>query len=540
MVFTVIGWTIIHSLWQCLGLVAGLKLFLGFVDVRRSGVRYAAALGVLGLAVVSVLATFVWEWRAMGGSVAPAVAGGGGVAEIGTGVVMAAPGAGADLAWQVWLARCCPYLTVGWMVGVVFYSGRLLLSGFELGRMRRIEEAEASGRMSPSSEGVRGLLDLVQRRMGVRRYVQLLVTERAAEPMTFGFLKAVVVLPLQYASQIPTDQLEMILAHEVAHILRRDYLVNLVQSVFDALLFFNPCFRMISAIVREEREYCCDDLAAAAVGGEERMAVALTNLRLVRSGLALGLSVTPSKGSFYRRVTRLIEPVKRPGFSVRAALFGLLGAFVVVVVLSQCSRSVIARYTMPTASDRIGTVLEDNQAGYKEVVYNYTRGGQVHDIFMVKTQKEATPLYGYLDGVRLDQERMDIIVKMLKSQREVNVVYVRGRRDAELKEDEPMAKIVPDSLGSIEKEIKVRAAEGKDTAELVKIRVRFIKEQVESAMSEYKQEVRNIPFGVEQHELLTRIITNNAYSPEDRRQLNELIRKRGLDEVRVEGKVIKD
>ena len=74
MVFSVIGWTIIHSLWQCLGLLAVLRLVLGLTDVRRSAVRYAAALGVLGLAVAGVLATFFWEWRAFSGvGVSPVV-----------------------------------------------------------------------------------------------------------------------------------------------------------------------------------------------------------------------------------------------------------------------------------------------------------------------------------------------------------------------------------------------------------------------------------------------------------------------------------
>src|SRR5579862_279545 len=84
MLFNVIGWTIIHSIWQSFGLLALLKLFLGLTDVRRSGWRYMMALGALGLAVMGVLATFFWEWRAFAGQ---------GRVAVGGGVVPALPGA---------------------------------------------------------------------------------------------------------------------------------------------------------------------------------------------------------------------------------------------------------------------------------------------------------------------------------------------------------------------------------------------------------------------------------------------------------------
>ena len=207
MLFSVIGWTIIHSLWQCLGLLAALKLFLGLVDVRRSGAL------VVG-----------------GGAAGPLANGAG---------VVSAGGSMKDFGPLTWLATACPYLTVGWVLGVVFYGGRLVLGSVELRQLKR----------SPgvADTGVEAIFEDLRMRMGVVRPLRLLITERVKEPMTFGVLRAVVVLPLAYVSQAPAEQLEMILAHELAHIRRRDYLINLLQHVFDALLFFNPCYRMISA-----------------------------------------------------------------------------------------------------------------------------------------------------------------------------------------------------------------------------------------------------------------------------------------------------
>jgi beta-lactamase regulating signal transducer with metallopeptidase domain len=528
MVVSVIGWTIIHSLWQCLGLLGVLKLFLGLVDVRRSGMRYTAALGVLGVAVVCVLATFLYEWSVLA-EVRTAAIGGGvvrpGMAAVG---MVEAPGMAGGSSLVFWLAKCCPYVTLGWLLGVVFYTGRLVVSGLELRRLRRLPGV--------SDVAAEGMLEGLRVRMRVLRPVRLLITDRVSEPMTFGFLRAVVVLPLQYLSFVPADQLEMILAHEVAHIRRRDYVMNLVQHVFDALLFFNPFFRMLSAMVREEREYCCDDWAARAGGDGRKMAVALTNLGLVKRGLALGLSGVSGKSSFYRRVTRLIEPGERPALSVRATLLGFLGAVVMVAVLTQCVRSGVAQDSLPVPGDRLVQLLTDNQAGYKEQVFSYTRAGRDHDIFLVQTQDERQAKYAYLDGVRVNREELGGILHVLKVQRSMPMVMVRGV-DPEEARGLRLAKRIEDG-DSVEKQIRIKEARGEDTTALLKMRGELVREEVESAMDEYKREVKHIPLDVEQHELLTRIIVNNTYTAEERQQLNELIRKRQelLARITVDGR----
>jgi hypothetical protein len=127
----VIGWTIIHSLWQCLGLLALLKLFFSVMPLRRSGLRYGAAIGMLGLAVFGGLLTFVWEYRVLGGGGSGAglgrVDGVGAVAAGGS--IVEAPMAGGASGWLGLLARLSPWLATGWLFGTAFFSGRLLYSG---------------------------------------------------------------------------------------------------------------------------------------------------------------------------------------------------------------------------------------------------------------------------------------------------------------------------------------------------------------------------------------------------------------------------
>lgn len=526
MVFSVIGWTIIHSLWQCLALAAALKLFLGLIDIRKSETRYAVALGVLGMSVVCVVATFVWEWRVFEpAAFSPGIVGGGRAAGSMTTASGAVP-AGGDrngLGPLWWLTAACPYLTVGWVTGVVFYSARLVLGGIQLRRLRRSKGV--------SDAVIEAMVEGLRMRMRFVRPFQLLITDRVAEPMAFGIWRAVVLVPLSYVGQVPAEQLELILAHEMAHIRRCDYVINLVQHVFDGLLFFNPFYRMVSAAVREEREYCCDDLAAVVAGGRRKMAVALTNLGLAKRGIALGLSAVPARRSLYRRVSRLIEPQERTAVSVRAFLAGLLLAVALAVGLTQCSRSVLAQSALPSSQDRMKEVLVDHQAGYQEQVFHYDKGGQEHELFLVKESDEYHIHFAYLDGERLNQGELGDLMEVLKQTRNtMAVVTVRGKL-RELRVDGMKQRLY--LADSIERQIHVKELSGSDSTGLIKLRNGLIQEEVKEAMDRYTQDIKRIPLEVEQHELLTRIVTNNAYTAADRRQLNDLIQRRQQVDVRV-------
>lgn len=252
---------------------------------------------------------------------------------------------------------------------------------------------------------------------------------------------------------------------------------------------------MISEAVREEREYCCDDLAAFAAGDERKMAVALTTLGLVRKGLALGLAVTPPRRSFYRRVTRLIEPQRHPAVSVRGGILGLLGAAVVVVLLAQCSRSAAVQDKLPVDGDRLEQVLTDNQAGYKEQVFNYTRGGKEHELFLVRTQDEKQTLYGYVDGKRLSQDELPAVMNVVKAQRR------QWSRDREV-------------FSALRSGIPANT------------RVNVKRDDVKVAMATYAKDTPMISLGVAQHRILTRIITSNQYTEKDQREVSELVRAR--------------
>jgi hypothetical protein len=143
--------------------------------------------------------------------------------------------------------------------------------------------------------------------VGVRVRVSLMITAQVAVPCVVGWLKPVILLPPAALTGLSTLQLEMVLAHELSHVHRHDYLVNLLQIVVETLLFYHPVVRWISRDARREREHCCDDTAVHACGDALHYAHALTDLEALRSGdmaPALGLN----GGDLALRVERLIAP----------------------------------------------------------------------------------------------------------------------------------------------------------------------------------------------------------------------------------------
>ena len=139
-----------------------------------------------------------------------------------------------------------------WFVGASFFSFRFLIGSWIILRIKNTS--------SRVDERWQNLLDRLARRIGSGVNVMLLHSPRISVPMVVGFLEPVIIFPLNYFNQMTTDELESILIHELVHIKRHDFIINLVQSTIESLLFFNPAMWWMSRQARKYREFCCDDL----------------------------------------------------------------------------------------------------------------------------------------------------------------------------------------------------------------------------------------------------------------------------------------
>lgn len=195
-----------------------------------------------------------------------------------------------------------PSLVVVWLIGVVFFLIRLQGSMIYLRRLKTL------GTQPIPLVWTRKVEELSQR-LGIRTTVSIVESKLAGVPMVIGHLKPVVLLPLGILTGLQTHEVEAILAHELAHIKRLDYLINIAQTVVESLLFFNPAVWWISQTIRKQREHCCDDIAVKCCGNQMVYASALSNLGAWSiKPQALGMGLFKNKNELLMRIKRLVYP----------------------------------------------------------------------------------------------------------------------------------------------------------------------------------------------------------------------------------------
>ncbi|MCY4753585.1 M56 family metallopeptidase [Pelomonas aquatica] len=199
------------------------------------------------------------------------------------------------------LAAQMPALVTAWALGTALMLGRIGLGLAWVARARR--------RSTPAPAEWQGRLDGLARRLGLRRAVGLRLLPALDGPIALGVLRPCVLLPAALLSRLPVELVEALLAHELAHVRRWDYLANLLQSAVEALLFFHPVVWWLSARMRAERELVADEISAELLGDSRRMALALHALsELGGSQTRPAVALAARGGDLLRRVERLLAP----------------------------------------------------------------------------------------------------------------------------------------------------------------------------------------------------------------------------------------
>jgi|GEM_PF-6502183 len=304
-----IGLTLLHFLWQ--GLVIGLFYLLvtGFWRPATAAGRYNLAVGTLLALGLAPILTLIHLTSA---AVTPVTASAD--SSVLLSLVSQAAGQASPstlLAWTV----------TGWLAGVVLLSVRLLIGWHHIIRLRRSAETAAASRLKP-------VIDRLCEQMRIHRKVLVGVSARVRAPVVVGWLKPLILFPPALLNRLPNDQIEMILAHELAHICRHDHLINLIQTVVETLLFYHPVVILISRRIRIERENACDDLAVDATRNRlayVEMLASLEKLRHPGTRLALGVH----DGQILGRIRRLVQqnrPERQRGLTLPALLMVSLTA----------------------------------------------------------------------------------------------------------------------------------------------------------------------------------------------------------------------
>jgi len=142
--------------------------------------------------------------------------------------------------------------------------------------------------------------------LGIQQAIKLMESGIAKVPMVIGHLKPVILIPIGLINSLSTDEVEAILIHELAHIQRRDYLVNILQSFMEIVFFFNPAVLWISKLIKAERENCCDDIAVTQTSNKVNYINALVSCQEYLNVPAYSMALAGNKNSLVNRVKRII------------------------------------------------------------------------------------------------------------------------------------------------------------------------------------------------------------------------------------------
>ena len=199
---------------------------------------------------------------------------------------------------ETWHEDVMPWLVMAWLAGAMIFWTRLTAGSIVAARM-------LSMLVRPAPAEWQRKLDELKTRIRVSQPVRLLTSALVQVPTVVGWLRPVILVPIGALAGLPPEHIEALLAHELAHIRRHDYLVNILQSAAEALLFYHPAVWWISNQIRYERELCCDDIAVAISGDALNYARALADLESYRPQ-HLSPALAANGGSLADRIARLL------------------------------------------------------------------------------------------------------------------------------------------------------------------------------------------------------------------------------------------
>lgn len=321
----VLGWTILHSLWQGALIFLLLQACLRLLRNRSSShLRYLLLSGALLSLFSWVVLTFYQKATEVFAAhftplpnlgLEPSLS-------LDTVETVAVDSTWwSDLWWraELFMQLYADQLAYFWLLGVLLFSLRWLGGFYFTYRLRRV------GTLAVPETWEKKVQQL-SIQLGVRKSVSIVASVKVQVPLVVGHLKPVILLPFGMLTSLSPAQLEAILLHELAHVRRHDFLINLMLSILEILLFYHPVFWLLSNRILEERELCCDDIAVANCGNPRLYARTLLLMEEQRQQLTLAMSYQGKKQHLMDRIRRIClqTPTPSPSTSTKAGLALLL------------------------------------------------------------------------------------------------------------------------------------------------------------------------------------------------------------------------
>ncbi|MBN3584790.1 M56 family metallopeptidase [Algoriphagus aestuarii] len=226
--------------------------------------------------------------------------------------------------YDYYLAHFDRLIVLIWFVVLCFRLSQMLIDLFYLEKLK-------SSKLSISDSRIEQSLQAMVSRLNIKIKVSAFESPLVKSPLMIGLIKPMILFPIGLATMMPLHQIEAILAHELAHIKRMDFLINMVQSILEVIFFFNLPVTWISSLIRQEREQCCDDIALELTGNKKEYVSTLVQFLELKSP-TLQVSFSTNKKSVLTRVKRIFG-IPNPTFNLLEKFFLSL-CFVAAIVFA--------------------------------------------------------------------------------------------------------------------------------------------------------------------------------------------------------------
>ncbi|HXO36549.1 MAG TPA: M56 family metallopeptidase [Candidatus Acidoferrales bacterium] len=385
-----LGWTLLHFLWQGTALSALAAVLMSLC--RRASRRYAVGVGTLVLMLAAPVLTFLMVMPSRAAmarepSSVPhkeARPAGNLLAKLPSAISLSSPS-----------IDYFPPLVEAWLLGVAFFSLRSAGGFLLLERERRKQSSRVSDR-------VLMLCQALQRKLRLDRTIQYYQCRWSQAPAVIGWFRPIVLLPVTALTGLSEEQLQSIIAHELAHIRNYDAFVNLFQIGVETLLFYHPAVWWLNKRIRAEREHCCDDMAVTLCGNAIEYARALTLMEEWR--IAPTLAMAANRGPLTARILRLID-LKSSGD--RARRIGLAGG-VLCLTAALVSANALLRIAYPTVHASATSLAQISLARFAPAASRQSPSGSTHNSSAApkpspaspQAASDSAPSGSYIDGLK--------------------------------------------------------------------------------------------------------------------------------------------
>jgi GWxTD domain-containing protein len=370
-----LGWALAHFVWQA-ALIA-LLLAAALPLLRGPRERYAAACSAMAAMVTAFAAT--WVWSVPQAAALPVRE------ELFTALDASNAQAAGLIVQPNTFESALPWVVTLWAAGALLVGLYHLGGWFAVQRLRRVG-------VSAAPPEWRRRLQRLACRMAVSRPVELLESSLTEGPMVIGVLRPAILFPAGLLSGLPVSQLEAILLHELAHLRRLDYLVNLVQTVLESLLFYHPGVWWVSKLMRVERESCCDQSVVEVQGDAGEYAAALLTLEERR---CFGPEPAPAAtgGMLINRIRRLLGQPEEPRSAAGLVLsMGLLLAVFCAIAIAQQTDSQKSQHQQWLDEDAVYIISAEERAAFERLQADQERDRFIEQFWEKRDPTPGTPV----------------------------------------------------------------------------------------------------------------------------------------------------